>query len=228
MNVPENSNSNQLLTRTDAMLWRIGQMAAVLFLALLVPFHPYPGSFLLKAMPAGVLAAIVFRNKRSPSGILLGIGLLLSLAGDVALDLDRTRYFITGLCAFLTAHLFYIAAFTHWFGWSWSRFPGVIAVAFYAGVLAVLFQGIPGDKYIPVMLYLGAISLMVMAAICVRPLVPLIVAGTAVFMISDTIIAINKFMHPIPYSTFFNIGLYFVAQFMIVRGFLQYRSLRPD
>jgi uncharacterized membrane protein YhhN len=39
--------------------------------------------------------------------------------------------------------------------------------------------------------------------------------GAVLFMISDTIIAINKFFYPIPNSTLYNIGIYFIAQLLL-------------
>jgi alkenylglycerophosphocholine/alkenylglycerophosphoethanolamine hydrolase len=210
----------------DKILWRTGQLAALLFLVLLVPLHPYPLSCVLKAIPVTALAVLVFRNLPTRPGRLLGVGLLFSVVGDVALDIDRTRYFILGLGAFLSAHVLYIAAFVHWRGWSRSRLLPVAAVAVYAAVLAFLLRDIPADKWVPVMLYLGTISAMVMAAIGIRPVSPLIVTGASVFMMSDTIIAVNKFMHPLPHSTLFNIGLYFLAQFLIVKGVLGQRGRR--
>jgi uncharacterized membrane protein YhhN len=208
------------LTGADLVLWRVGQIAALTFLALLIPLHPYPGSFLIKAVPVAALAVIVLRNVRHRAGYLLLAGLLLSVVGDVALDLDRERFFLVGLAAFLVAHVLYIAAFAHGFALAARRLPFAALVVCYAAVLAVLLRHVPCDKLVPVMAYLTAISAMVISAICIRRISPLLVVGAAVFMLSDTVIAINKFMYPIPHSTIYNIGLYFVAQFLIVRGFV--------
>jgi uncharacterized membrane protein YhhN len=215
---------------TDKMLWRAGQGAAAIFLVLLVPFHPYPGSCVLKAFPMAALAMMVFRNARSRPGILLGLGLLLSDVGDVALDLDRTQNFIIGLGAFLAAHILYISAFLHSFDGSCARarWPAVTAVVLYAAVLGVLLFEIPGDKFLPVMIYLATITGMVVSTICMRPFVPLICIGAVLFMVSDTVLAINKFMHPLPHSTLFNIGIYFVAQFLMVKGFLRTQNNAED
>jgi uncharacterized membrane protein YhhN len=208
---------------TDKMLWRAGQGAAAIFLVLLVPFHPYPGSSVLKVIPMAALALMVFRNARSRPGILLGLGLLLSDVGDVALDLDRTQNFIIGLGAFLAAHLLYISAFLHSFDGACARarWPAAAAVVLYAAVLGVLIRGVPADKLAPVMVYLATITGMVISTICMQPFVPLICIGAALFMVSDTILAINKFVYPFPYSTLFNIGIYFAAQFLMVKGFLR-------
>lgn len=204
----------------DAWLWRVAIVAAVIFVALIAPLHPYPGSFVLKAVPMTALTLLVLRNDRTRPGLLLAGGLVLSGVGDVALDLDRERFFIVGLAAFLVAHLLYIAAFAHWRGWSRGRLPGALATLAYAAAVGWLLRDIPADKLVPVMAYLATITGMVICAIGVGPLNRLLIAGAVLFMFSDTIIAVNKFLRPLPHSTVFNIGLYFVAQLLIVRGAL--------
>lgn len=208
------------LAGADLVLWRVGQVAALVFLALLIPLHPYPGSFLIKAVPVSALALIALRNLRHRAGYLLFAGLVLSMVGDVALDLDRERFFLVGLASFLAAHLLYVASFLHGFAVSLRRLPFVGLVVCYAVVLGVLLGNAPCDELAPIIAYLTAISAMVISAICIRRISPKLVAGAVVFMLSDTVIAVTKFMHPIPHSTIYNIGLYFVAQFLIVRGYI--------
>lgn len=209
------------MNKTDLIIRRVGQLAALAFVALLIPLHPYPGSFVLKALPVTALAVLVLRNVRTRPGYLLFAGLLLSVVGDVALDLERERYFIIGLGSFLVAHLLYISAFLHNFSFPRARLPFILLILAYGLVVGWFLRDIPGGKLVPVMVYLGAITVMAISAVCVGPVTPWLIAGAVVFMLSDTVIAIDKFMHPIPHSMFYNIGLYFAAQFMIVAGFLR-------
>ncbi|MCP4677195.1 MAG: lysoplasmalogenase [Deltaproteobacteria bacterium] len=206
---------------TDLIILRVGQLSALLFLILLIPLHPYPGSFVIKAIPAIALAIVVFRNLKTLPGYLLLAGLLLSAAGDVILDLDRVRFFVGGLGAFLVAHCLFTASFFQHFRFSRARLPFALIVVVYSLAMGSLLQDIPVDKYLPVMIYIAAISIMVVASIFVTPFSPWLVLGTVLFLMSDTIIAINKFIHPIPYSTIYNIGMYFLALFVIVHGFLR-------
>jgi uncharacterized membrane protein YhhN len=204
----------------DRVLHGVFFASTVLFLSLLVPFHPYPGSFVIKALPALSLSLLVWRNVPGAQGKLLFCGLLLSLAGDVILDIDRVKLFIPGLGAFLLAHVLYIAAFLREFEFRPARLVPLVLLAAYAIGLAWLLRDIPGGKRIPVMAYLAVITIMAMCAFLLKNRHPLIVVGALVFMASDTIIAVNKFMMPIPNSTLYNIGIYFVAQYLIVAGFL--------
>ncbi len=212
------SNSNKIMTR-------VAQAAAVLFVALIIPLHPYTGSYVLKAIPTIFLAIIVFRSAKARPGVLLGIGLLFSTVGDVSLDIDRTRYFIVGLGGFLVAHIFYIVAMAHAFKSERAKIPGLLIVAAFGITIAYLLRGIPSDKLVPVMCYVAVITVMVLTAVSVSKTSKILIVGAALFMISDIILAINKFMVPIPYSTVFNIGIYFVAQFVIVKGFLSHPRL---
>jgi uncharacterized membrane protein YhhN len=205
----------------DKIIWRVGQIAALAFLALVVPLHPYPGSCLLKALPVTALAVVLIRNVRGRPGYLLFAGLLLSVVGDVALDLDRERLFVVGLGAFLVAHLLYISAFLHSARFTTRRLPAALAVLAYGLVVGWFLREVPEGKLIPVMAYLAAITAMVISAVCVNPVSPLLIVGAAVFMLSDSVIAINKFLHPIPHSLVLNIGLYFLAQYVLVAGFLR-------
>ena len=209
------------MNKTDLIVWRVGQLAALAFMALLIPLHPYPGSFLIKALPVTALAVVVLRNVRTRQGYMLFAGLLLSVVGDVALDLERERYFIIGLGSFLVAHLLYISSFLHSFSFSRARLPFILLILAYGLVIGWFLRDIPGGEFVPVMVYLGAVTVMVISAVCVGPVTPWLIAGAVVFMLSDTVIAINKFMHPIPHSMFYNIGSYFIAQFLLVAGFLR-------
>jgi uncharacterized membrane protein YhhN len=196
-------------------------VAAAVFLALLVPFHPFPGSFVVKAVPGLSLALLVLLNVKRAQGKLLFVGLLLSVAGDVLLDIDREKMFIPGLAAFLTAHLLYAAAFLTEFRFTPGRLVPLALLAIYSIGLGWLLRDIPEGKLIPVMAYLAVITVMAMCTFLMRRRHPLIMIGALVFMASDTILAINKFLMPIPHSTLYNIGIYFVAQYLIVLGFLR-------
>jgi uncharacterized membrane protein YhhN len=44
----------------------------------------------------------------------------------------------------------------------------------------------------------------------------LLFSGAILFIASDVILAVNKFLFIIPYGRVINIGLYFIAQFVII------------
>jgi uncharacterized membrane protein YhhN len=47
-------------------------------------------------------------------------------------------------------------------------------------------------------------------------------AGAVLFMISDSLLAINKFMNPLPQASLFIMLTYIAAQYLIVEGILRH------
>ncbi len=215
---------------TDRALFGVYLVLALIFLALLPGVHPYPGSFVLKVIPILALAALLLRNVPGLQGKLLFAGMLLSGAGDVILDIDRVGLFIPGLVAFLLAHVCYIAAFCTELRFTPKRAIPLVLLTIYALVIGWYLKDIPADKLPPVMAYLGIITLMAMGSFLLKRPFPLIAIGAVAFMISDTVIAVDKFLVEIPQSRLINIGIYYAAQGMIVAGFIlrQLRDCGPD
>ncbi len=119
-----------------------------------------------------------------------------SLIGDALLL--RPSLFLPGLVAFLTAHGFYVAAFSRGVGFLPSR-PALAAVAaFAAPVLVFIWPGVGPDLKAPVAVYVGVIALMAGQAagraIVLRDAAAVLVAaGALAFMLSDMTIALSKF-----------------------------------
>ena len=49
----------------------------------------------------------------------------------------------------------------------------------------------------------------------------LVFGGSLLFIISDTLLAINKFAEPIPFERLFVLGSYIAAQYLIMRGVIR-------
>lgn len=121
-----------------------------------------------------------------------------SLAGDVFLMLPRDR-FLHGVAAFLLAHLCYLAGLVRGTASSTGLLLGVIVM-----VAALVVTGRPlvaalrkrhPELVVPVAVYITAISAMVIAALTFGPL--LAAVGALLFAASDSILARNRFVHPI-------------------------------
>jgi len=129
------------------------------------------------------------------------VGLACSLAGDVFLMLPSDR-FVAGLASFLAAHLAYVAAFQ-----SDEPIPlspqllwplGVVALA----LLRVLWQGL-GRLWLPVVLYTATIVAMVWRAWARARAIPtqgtaLAAVGAALFLVSDSLLAVDRFRFRFP------------------------------
>ena len=124
------------------------------------------------------------------------IGLVFSLAGDVFLMLPRDR-FLAGLASFLAAHLAYIAAFGA-AGPTSGNFQLLLPLGLVALILLRLLWPTLGKLRLPVVLYTGTIVVMVWRAWArsrsnPTPGTELAAAGAALFMLSDALLALNRF-----------------------------------
>jgi len=159
---------------------------------------------------------------------LLLAALLASLAGDVLLMLPG-NYFIAGLASFLVAHLFYIVLLQRsaqpeqWFP---SRIALAATLIYGVGMYVVLWPGLRGPVLAgAVAAYVVVIALMAAQALGRAVVLPsrsatLVAVGACFFMLSDTLLALNRFVQPLPMVGLWVLGTYYVAQIMIARNVL--------
>ena len=145
------------------------------------------------------------------------IGLVFSMAGDVFLMLPSNR-FVAGLVAFLIAHLFYITAFASEIN-SLVGWP-LIPLAVYGIFIYILLDSFLGKLKIPVLVYVVAILVMAWFAwerwIQTSQTGTLLAfIGAVLFVISDTILAINRFRGEFKSAEFLKLIAYFAAQLLI-------------
>ena len=190
---------------------------ALLFLATM-NVSPYPFDFVVKTIPILCLAVLAFSNIPGIKGILIGVGLLFSGCGDVLLHIDGVAYFVHGLGAFLIAHLFYIAALIRQPALIRSRLPVLLAIGVYGFIMGVLLFPHLGDMLIPVAAYLFIILAMGISAALGTANHTLVIAGALLFIISDSLIAINRLLTPVPLSGFLIMITYYLAQLFITHG----------
>ena len=184
-------------------------------------WQPYAGNWALKGSCVAIMAAMAFRG-----GIpILGLALALSSAGDILLDLDPERLFVFGLALFLLVHLIYIFLFLRnrfvprAIGWNQAAM--VIVVAGYCGSIGAWLAPSLGNLMVPVVIYICAITVMVVTAILVRSSQPWVVWGAMLFLMSDSLLAINKFKTPVPYRDYLVWATYYLGQYGITIGFLR-------
>lgn len=178
--------------------------------------------FYLKSRP---LAA------RFPRFILAG--LIFSFGGDVLLMLVENGpkdedFFLLGLGSFLLAQLSYLLGFLSYPGAGqlarspWRAWPFAL---YLIGIIAILWPSIPGPMRAPVVVYACAIVGMAMAAFNLRPLLKRevflgLMAGILLFILSDSLIALNKFRAgalAIPGARMLIMATYLLGQYLIAR-----------
>lgn len=186
-------------------------------------WQPFSGSVALKGLCIAPLAVMAFRLLPAPNHWLLGGALAFSTLGDIFLDLRGM--FVQGLGAFLVAHLIYVVLFLS----NWQR-PVRLSANQQISLAALLFFSLAqtmwlwpglGQLAIPVACYIGAITLMVASAIIGRFRQSWIVWGALLFLISDSLIGINKFKTPVPLRDYLVWATYYLGQCGIALGFLR-------
>jgi uncharacterized membrane protein YhhN len=202
--------------------------------------HELTDNFLVfticKPLIASSLIAYYFfgvaREDRSPIFIL---ALIACLAGDIFLL--SPDYFIPGLVSFLIGHVLYIFAYRqHQNEDDADSLRGLqrVRLAFpiiLAGTgLVVILYPVLGDLRIPVIVYAAVITSMVLVALfrygrTTSQSFWLVFFGAVCFMISDSVLAINKFLDPISNAGLYIMATYMAAQFLIVQGIIKHPSL---
>lgn len=186
-------------------------------------WQPYPGSALIKGSAVGFLALLAFlsRGERRDAG-LFALGLAFSAAGDILLDLDPSL-FVFGLGSFLMTHLTYTCVFlrnrTRPFHLGTSRLVLVVLVVACAAALSAWIVPSVGGLAVPVVLYICAITTMVVTAISARFKSPGVAIGAVLFLISDSVLAVNKFKTPVPFRDLIVWTTYYFGQIGIALGF---------
>jgi alkylglycerol monooxygenase len=145
--------------------------------------------------------------------------LLLCLAGDVFLMFPG--YFIPGLVSFLAAHVCYLLLFRE--GVRWFPSARALVATLGAAVLlyALLFPHLGPVLRVAVAAYAIVIALMAAQAIgratVLRdPASVAVAVGAGFFMLSDALLAINRFAQPLPMASFAVLATYYLAQLLIV------------
>ena len=181
----------------------------------------------------------------------MATSLMFSWLGDVALmfvpksveDLSlmgipkNPNFFLVGLAGFLVAHMLYAIAFSDVS--SKTAVPLLkrkfwVAIPLVLYMVALLYKLVPAISNNPltkpflgpVLIYSLAIATMVAFALNRFGRVndksfALVFGGALLFMLSDSIIAINKFLSPFETAGIFIMVLYIAGQYFIAKGTLQ-------
>ncbi|MNQ16354.1 YhhN-like protein [compost metagenome] len=216
----------------NSSFFKIYLAFSVIYLIILLTGHERYDLF-LKPILIPIIGFGAYFYRRFPSQNILLAALTLSWLGDVTLlfsDLGEI-YFILGLVFFLTAHIVYCVLFN-----KQKRIRkkqnkplfifGSVLIAFYLIGMVSFLMPYLGKLEIPVSIYASVISVMLLFAlngflVWEKPGNQLVFFGAIFFIISDSILAVNKFYAPIPKSSFFIMLTYLLAQYLIVVGVLK-------
>lgn len=194
--------------------------SALIYLVRFLHASPTTARSVFKTVP---VAALAVATLAFDGPILLALALALSALGDLALSRDGDNPFRLGLGAFLLAHLAYVALFlgpvTLLALWQVTAMILIVLVA--GAALSILWSGL-GAMRIPVIAYVIVIAAMAAAAVLRGGPAPLL-AGAALFMLSDLVLGAEAFRLPATtrrWSAPVIWITYYGAQVMIAAAFL--------
>jgi len=153
------------------------------------------------------------------------------LLGDVLLMLPKDL-FVPGLVSFLAGHVLFIVGFLQppsppgnppfAFSTTGLAVAAVVVVAAAAAPLSLVFRSLARDGhselYVPVAVYFGAIATMAVLALNVG--VPAAAAGAVLFVVSDTVLALRRFVGPFRHGNVVVHVTYHLAQGLLVLSLL--------
>ena len=189
--------------------------------------------FIAKPLLIPVLILLLLNTKSAlPGKNLLLAGLFFSWMGDVFLMIEfkQDLFFIFGLASFLITHIFYIVFFLRIKSANPSllkKQPIFITLILAYGITLVwqLYHNLK-DLKLPVMVYAAVICTMLLCSLHIfykvnKKAAAFYLLGATAFVVSDSLLAINKFYQPFAYAGVIIMLTYCAAQYFIVRGFTE-------
>lgn len=178
-------------------------LSAVLAIAAEWEERRHPAFYLLKPLTTALILALVALLPPSAGAAYrqwVLAALALSLVGDICLMFKGDLWFAAGLGSFLVAHLFFILAFAGGLAPGWPPAWTALLVLYGLGLGAWLLPR-AGALRVPVALYcLVLLGMALSAALRLRQAgglaAGLAVAGSLLFMLSDSLLAIRQFGGP--------------------------------
>lgn len=177
--------------------------------------------FIFKPLTTLLIIAIAFLNEPGSFFLyknLIIAGLFFALLGDIFLMLPKNR-FVAGLSAFAISVILLTFAFAiapgPYFGWIY-----LIPSAVYAIIFLLVFLKRTGKMTIPVMAYVILLTLFLWQAsgrawYLAEDGVMLAFFGAIAFILSDSILAYNKFIKAFRLAPVFYMSLYWTALLLI-------------
>jgi uncharacterized membrane protein YhhN len=181
-----------------------------------------PVFYLFKPLTTVLIVVAFVAQAPGVSGVARGCALFAlsaSLTGDIALMFDETRAFIIGLLAFLCAHLAFVAGLL----WNLPRFalgaPAMLGPAVAIAMLALLWRRV-GALRPAVTAYAAVLTAMWLAAearwtaVGDRPAL-LALSGASLFMLSDGLLAWDRFGRRFAFAQALVLVTYFPALWLL-------------
>ena len=186
--------------------------------------RPFPWQWLVKVLPILMLLAAAFQLLQDRLRTQVILALCCSAAGDVLLTLPGSFGFLWGLGAFLCAQACYAWIFFNRRHAAHSMTKMLLSALAGVYAVAMAFQILPDALAlrIAVLCYLCVITLMLLAAVWAWNTHHRHLIGAALFVASDSLLAWNMFVVPLPWASPGVMSTYYLAQYLLLTGIIAY------
>lgn len=228
------------VSRLSQLLLTLSIVSSFLYwTALVLPFSGYL-HMSIKWFSVATLTAIVVRFLASKQDVFLFAALFFHSLGDLFLAHPYSDMLLYSLGPFLLGHVFYIMTFKADLPESYEKLKKNLSLAKKALISAsIIYFVIMSSILVPVLMhtvialpvavYMIIVSLMVILSVIPQYKSPLITLGCWMYVLSDSLIAIDKFYAPLPYPLpYFSWPLYYIGQIMISLCLLREKGRDKD
>ena len=189
-----------------------------------------------KLLLVPVLLSYLAANK-GKANPLVYCGLIFSFLGDLILSQTGEIFFLLGMLAFVGTHvcnsIFFIGLHKGIIGKKRVELTAIFLLAAFSAIVFGELRPYLGSFQWPILTYMFIISLMAISAtstlqnpmlkpVAVRCFIP----GAVLFVLSDSILAMNKFLWHKPMLDILIMLTYGGAQYFLTLGFARVQSLR--
>jgi uncharacterized membrane protein YhhN len=164
------------------------------------------------------------------------LGLFFSWVGDLLLIGEGPNFFLSGMIAFITAHVYYSLFFIQTVPVKKETvgvfYKTLIGLSVVCCVLFIFLRNVLGAYQVPILLYMLFISMMASLAVHTTTNVQYkkfalqtFVPGALLFVSSDAILATNKFYAHLPVLDLAVMLTYAGAQYLLTKGFISIKKV---
>lgn len=178
----------------------------------LIPEEPVVFKIAMKLVPMMLIIMFAASNRSLVSAhykkVIL-MGLVISMVADAAI-----YWFMAGLAAFFVAHLFYITAFRTARRQSVPLLAAILLILY--GLFIVVWIAVPqilsGELVLGLAIIAYIAVILIMGWEAIRTRLPLVIIGAILFICSDSFLAIDRFVTPLPAREALVMITYYAAQ----------------
>lgn len=207
-------------------IWFLGVIIVEVLALTVIPEY----RIVSKVMIVASLIGLYIGQAKKQNELFL-LALIFALLGDAFLLFTTETFFLIGLGCFLVMQLCYASIFYKRGRIPRSRDKAVVGgIALIPIIFLSLSWNMLADLQLPVFLYSSAITAMLILAYLRHPALGgyvLVLLGSCIFVVSDILLAVDKFVTAVPGGSIPVMLTYAAAQYLIVIGILADDEPKP-